>query len=89
MTKQLRNAIRRIRKAQDAVFEHKVEICHCLELDASTIVYSGGSESEYWTVYAHRKGDKSVGSWMFDNSDTQEALDEVLRELSDYIGFEV
>lgn len=89
MTRALRNAISRIRKAQDAVFEHKVEGCHCLELDASTIVYSEGNESEYWSVYAHGKGDKKVESWMINTGDSQEALDEVLRELSDYIGFEV
>lgn len=53
MKKELKQAISRIRKAQDAVFNGKAEKCHSISVDCDTRYKDSRTLQAWWTVYAH------------------------------------
>ncbi len=53
MNTEVKKLITRIRKAQDAVFNGKVEKCHCICLDCDTRYKDSRTLHAWWTVYVH------------------------------------
>ena len=53
MKREVKKAVTRIRKAQDAVFNGKVEKCHCICLDVETRHVGSRTLHAWWTVYVH------------------------------------
>lgn len=53
MNTDVKKLITRIRKVQDAVFNCKVEKCHCIAVDTDSRKVADGSRRGWCTVYAH------------------------------------
>ena len=53
MNTEVKKLITRIRKAQDAVFNGKVEKCHCISLDCDTRYKDSRMLHAWWTVNVH------------------------------------
>ena len=53
MKAELKKVIARIRKAQEAVFNGKVEKCHSISMDADKRREAKGQLHSWWTIYAH------------------------------------
>ena len=64
MKKELKQAVSRIRKAQDAVFSHKVAQCHCMSVDCNTLTHEDGQVITWWTIFCHKDSDpEKCRSW--------------------------
>lgn len=53
MNTEVKKLITRIRKAQDAVFNGKVEKCHCICMNSDTRHEGSRTLHAWWTVYVH------------------------------------
>lgn len=87
MTRELRNAITRIRKAQDKVFEQKTGLSS-FELTPYVLTYSSGRRGAYWSIFIHRST-KDLEIFRLHDTDTQEDINETLNAISEYIGFTI
>ena len=50
MTREVRKAVTRIRRVQDAVYNNKVGICHSMSIHTNTLVRCDGEVMTWWTV---------------------------------------
>ncbi len=93
MKRELKKAVTRIRKAQDAVFNNKVEKCPSLSIHCNSLwSRTNGVLMNWWTVFAHvgeHEADRTCRSWTFADDSTPEDIEGLLHELSEYIGHAV
>ena len=91
MKREVKKAVTRIRKAQDAVYNNKVERCHSMSIHTNTLVRVDGEVMTWWTVFAHQGEPpaKACRSWTFADDSTPEDIERILAELSEYIEHEV
>ena len=60
MTREVKKAVTRIRRVQDAVYNNKLGICHSMSIHTNTLVRCDGEVMTWWTVFAHQ-GEPQVG----------------------------
>ena len=91
MTREVKKAVSRIRRVQDAVYNNKVGICHSMSIHTNTLVRCDGEVMTWWTVFAHQGEPpaKACRSWTFADDSTAEDIEGILKELSEYIEHEV
>ena len=91
MTREVKKAVTRIRRVQDAVYNNKVGICHSMSIHTNTLVRCDGEVMTWWTVFAHQGEPpaKACRSWTFADDSTAEDIEGILKELSEYIEHEV
>ena len=91
MKREVKQALSRIRRAQDAVYNNKVGICHSMSIHTNTLVRCDGEVMTWWTVFAHQGEPpaKACRSWTFADDSTAEDIEGILKELSEYIEHEV
>lgn len=91
MKREVKKAVSRIRKAQDAVYNNKVERCHSMSIHTNTLVRLDGEVMTWWTVFAHQGEPpaKACRSWTFADDSEPEQIEKILQELSEYIEHEV
>ena len=91
MTREVKKAVTRIRRVQDAVYNNKVGICHSMSIHTNTLVRCDGEVMTWWTVFAHQSEPpaKACRSWTFADDSTAEDIEGILKELSEYIEHEV
>ena len=75
MTREVKKAVTRIRRVQDAVYNNKLGICHSMSIHTNTLVRCDGA--------------KACRSWTFADDSTAEDIEGILKELSEYIEHEV
>lgn len=86
MKRELKKAITRIRKAQDAVINKKIDGVRALGIDAHHYIYHDG-DSTYFSITIHKSlhDCKIFDLGMFDNGD----INDVLKQISDYINYDI
>ncbi len=91
MKREVKKAVTRIRKAQDAVYNNKCGRCHSMSVDTNTLIRENGEVSTWWTVFAFQGEPPAMAcrSWTFADDSEPEQIDRVLQELSEYIQHEV
>lgn len=91
MKREVKKAVTRIRKVQDAVYNNKCGMCHAISLHTNSLEYSDGKMTTWWTVFANQGTPpaKECRSWTFADDNTPEEIEKILQELSEYISHEV
>ena len=89
MKRELKQAVSRIRKAQDAVYNHKVAGCHCMSVDCNTLIHEDGQAVTWWTIFCHKDSDpEHCRSWRLADDDL-ESIDKTLQEVGEYLNYQV
>lgn len=91
MKKELLEAYMRLCTTQTNVFKGNVPKCHVFELTAVRSDKEPAPYQPYIYINAHcipsSPEEPILKHWWIDNSDTPERIEEVLKEISDYIYF--
>ena len=89
MKREVKQALSRIRKAQDAVYNHKVAGCHCMSVDCNTLIQEDGQAVTWWTIFCHKDSDpEHCRSWRLADDDL-ESIDKTLQEVGEYLNYQV
>ena len=81
MKREVKKAITRCRKAQDAVLNNMVEHCHCMSIDCSVLP----DFRAWWTIFIHRDDDpEKCQSWRIADDDLG-SIDKTMREIAMYL----
>lgn len=87
MRRELKQAVSKIRKAQDLLINNKLDKeVRAIDLDAHHYTYPD-SESFYFSVYIH-KGEKDLKMWNLYNY-ADDNTEQKIQEISDYINHEI
>ena len=85
MKREVKKAITRCRKAQDAVLNNMVEHCHCMSIDCSVIDHEGEKVRAWWTVFIHRDDDpEKCQRWRIADDDLG-SIGKTMREIAMYL----
>ena len=89
MKREVKKAVSRIRRAQDAVLNNKVSGCHCMSIDCSIIDRESEQVRAWWTIFCHRDDDpEKCRSWRLADDDL-ESIDKTLQEVGEYLNYQV
>lgn len=89
MKREVKQAISRIRKAQDAVYNNKVEKCRCMSIDCNRLEHVDGKRVNWWTVFCHNDDDpEKCQSWRIADDDI-ESIADTLKAIAEYIEHEI
>ena len=83
MKKEIRKAVSRLRRAQDAVFTRKASKCNALDITS----HFTSSTLNYWAIYCHV--DENCQHWIISHDDTAEEIENTLQEVAEFISYHV
>ena len=82
MKRHIKQAVTRLRKAQDKVFNHKEGDCYAIDISAHN-----DRDVVYYSIYC------LVGSicrgFFINPNDSEESVNDILADVSKFVGFEV
>ena len=85
MKREVKQALSRIRRAQDAVYNNKVSECRCMSVDCNSLEHEDGKVVTWWTIFCHKDSDpEKCRSWRVAD-DAPEDIDITLQQISEYI----
>ena len=88
MKREVKKAMSRIRKAQDAVYNNATE-CSSLSVDNNSLKDYEGKVKNWWTIFVHREDDpQHCRSWRVADDDL-ESIESTLQEISEYMNYQV
>ena len=88
MKREVKKAMSRIRKAQDAVYNNATE-CSSMSVENNSLKDYEGKVKNWWTIFVHREDDpQHCRSWRVANDDL-ESIESTLQEISEYMNYQV
>ena len=90
MKREVKKALSRIRKMQDAVADGKVANVTCMSVDTnSRQEWCDEKRHQWWTIYIHRDDASDKCRSYRVAPDDLESIPETLKKIAEYIGHEV
>ena len=87
MTQSARKALSRFRKLQDKVFNQQVAGCKCCDIMANSF-HNGNKEVSCINIYLH-KAPKMCHGWSFYGNASENDVEKIFREASEYINYQI
>lgn len=89
MKREIKKALTRVRRAQDAAANGKVEFIEAMSVDTNSRIDSKGERLQWWTIYVHKSTDPKFCQHFSMHDNNPEEAEPMLAALSEYMNYPV